>query len=250
MKECVTLEWGGRPLVFETGRMAKQADGAILAQYGETVVLVTVVASKNPREGADFFPLSVDYVEKTYAAGKIPGGFFKREGRPGTSEILSARFIDRTLRPLFPDGFFNEVQIIATVLSADVENDPDILAIVGASAALNVSNIPFTDPIGAVRIGLIDDELIVNPTHSQIQDSQMDLVVAATQEAIAMVEGEAKEVSEEKLIEALALAHAEIRKIVTCQQELAKIVGKQKNEVSANEKLNALVEEIKKVKAS
>lgn len=228
MKECVTLEWGGRPLVFETGRMAKQADGAILAQYGETVVLVTVVASKKPREGADFFPLSVDYMEKTYAAGKIPGGFFKREGRPGTREILSARFIDRTLRPLFPEGFLNEVQVIATVLSADEENDPDILAISAASAALEVSNIPFAGPIAGVKVGRINGEFVINPSPELSLESELEIVVAGSQNAIVMVEGSAENVSEKVLLDAIMFGHESIQDVIKIQKDLKSRVGKEK----------------------
>ena len=228
MKECVTLEWGGRPLVFETGRMAKQADGAILAQYGETVVLVTVVASKKPREGADFFPLSVDYMEKTYAAGKIPGGFFKREGRPGTREILSARFIDRTLRPLFPNGYLNEVQIIATVLSADEENDPDILAISAASAALEISKIPFAGPIAGVKVGRINGEFVINPSAEMSLESELEIVVAGSQDAIVMVEGSAENVSEKVLLDAIMFGHESIQGVINIQKDLKSRVGKEK----------------------
>jgi len=228
MKECVTLEWGGRPLVFETGRMAKQADGAILAQYGETVVLVTVVASKKPREGADFFPLSVDYMEKTYAAGKIPGGFFKREGRPGTREILSARFIDRTLRPLFPNGYLNEVQIIATVLSADEENDPDILAISAASAALEISKIPFAGPIAGVKVGRINGEFVINPSAEMSLESELDIVVAGSQDAIVMVEGSAENVSEKVLLDAIMFGHESIQGVINIQKDLKSRAGKEK----------------------
>jgi len=228
MKECVTLEWGGRPLVFETGRMAKQADGAILAQYGETVVLVTVVASKKPREGADFFPLSVDYMEKTYAAGKIPGGFFKREGRPGTREILSARFIDRTLRPLFPNGYLNEVQIIATVLSADEENDPDILAISAASAALEISKIPFAGPIAGVKVGRINGEFVINPSAEMSLESELEIVVAGSQDAIVMVEGSAENVSEKVLLDAIMFGHESIQGVINIQKDLKSRAGKEK----------------------
>jgi len=228
MKERVTLEWGGRPLVLETGRMAKQADGAILAQYGETVVLVTVVASKKPREGADFFPLSVDYMEKTYAAGKIPGGFFKREGRPGTREILSARFIDRTLRPLFPEGFLNEVQVIATVLSADEENDPDILAISAASAALEISNIPFAGPIAGVKVGRVNGEFVINPSPEMSLESELDIVVAGSQDAIVMVEGSAENVSEKVLLDAIMFGHESIQGVIEIQKDLKSRVGKEK----------------------
>jgi len=164
MIKKVTCEWGGRAISIETGKIAKQTSGSVTVQYGDSIVLVTAVASKVPRENASFFPLTVDYQEMTYAAGKIPGGFFKREGRPSEREILTSRFIDRPLRPLFPDGFVNDVQIIATVLSADPENNPDILAIIGASAALTISDIPFRGPIAGVRVGRIDDRFIINPS--------------------------------------------------------------------------------------
>jgi len=228
MKESVDLTWGGRSLVFETGRMAKQADGAILARYGESVVLVTAVASDKPREGADFFPLSVDYIEKTYAAGKIPGGFFKREGRPGEREILSARFIDRTLRPLFPDNFFNEVQIIATVLSADEENDPDILAISAASAALEISKIPFIGPIAGVKVGRLNGEFVINPSIAMSQECDLDIVVAGSQDAIVMVEGSAKYVPEKVLLEAIMFGHQSIQDVIAMQKDLKTRVGKEK----------------------
>ncbi|HXF82001.1 MAG TPA: polyribonucleotide nucleotidyltransferase [bacterium] len=230
----VSVEVGGRALTFETGLLARQAGGAVLARYGETVVLVTATASDQPREGIDFFPLTCDFEEKMYAAGKIPGGFFKREGRPGERAIHSARLIDRPIRPLFPKGFRNDVQVIATVLSTDQENDPAVLAVNGASAALMLSNIPFEGPIGAVRIGLIGDRLVVNPTQTQLDaESMLDLIVAATEQAIVMVEAGAREVAEEKVLEALELAHAEIRAIIGAQRELAAAAGKPKMPVAA-----------------
>ncbi len=183
---------GGREFAIETGSVAKQADGAVLVSFGESVVLVTATASKTIREGIDFFPLVVDYQEMAYAAGKIPGGFFKREGRPSEKEILTARLIDRPLRPLFPKGFYNDVQIIATVLSADQENDPDVLAICGASAALEISNIPFHGPIAAVRVGRVNGQYICNPALSQLKESDMNLVVAGGRESVVMVEGGGK----------------------------------------------------------
>ena len=194
------LMWGGRRLVLETGRLARQADGAVLASYGETTVLCTVVAVKAAQAGQDFFPLTVNYQEKSFAAGKIPGGFFKREGRPSEKETLVSRLIDRPLRPLFAPGFVNETQVICTVLSHDLENDPDIVSLVGASAALTISGIPFFGPIGAARIGYVDGDYVLNPTAGQMPRSQLDLVVAGTAEGVLMVESEAKELPEEIML--------------------------------------------------
>src|SRR5216110_1110083 len=191
------LSWGGRRLVLETGKMARQADGAVLAQYGETSVLATVVAEKEARPGIDFFPLTVNYQEKTFAAGKIPGGFFKREGRPSEKETLTSRLIDRPIRPLFVPGFLNETQVICTVLSHDLENDPDIVAMVGASAALTISGIPFLGPIGGARVGFIDGQYVLNPRLDEMPRSQLDLILAGTGQGVLMVESEAKELSEE-----------------------------------------------------
>src|SRR5271169_5265602 len=191
------LNWGGRRLVLETGKIARQADGAVLATYGETTVLCTAVASKTSRPGQDFFPLTVNYQEKTFAAGKIPGGFFKREGRPSEKETLTSRLIDRPLRPLFAPGFLNETQIVCTVLSHDLENDPDIVALVGASAALTLSGIPFMGPIAGARVGYIDGQYVLNPKIDDLKNSVLDLVVAGTADAVLMVESEAKELSED-----------------------------------------------------
>ncbi len=193
--EIVTVDVGGRTMTLETGRLAKQASGAAVVTYGETVVLVTAVTAK-PREGIDFFPLTVDFVEKTSAAGKIPGGFFKREGRLADREILVSRFIDRAIRPLFPDGYRDETQITATVLSADGEHQPDLPAFLGASAALTLSEIPFLGPISAVRIGRFSGKLVVNPLHSELKESDLELVVAGSRQALVMVEGSAQEVPE------------------------------------------------------
>ncbi|MCX5686313.1 MAG: polyribonucleotide nucleotidyltransferase, partial [Candidatus Omnitrophica bacterium] len=198
---------GESNIIIETGRMAKQADGACTVQLGGTVVLVTVVCSGEPREGVDFFPLTCEYQEKTYAAGKIPGGFFKREGRPSEKEILTARLIDRPIRPLFPKGFINEVQIVAMVISSDSENDSDVLAMIGASAALTISDIPFNGPIGAVRIGRIDGKFIVNPTFEELETGDLDLVVAGTRSSVIMIESGSKELSEEVIADAVAFAH-------------------------------------------
>ena len=231
MKVTKSIELGGRTLSIETGRLAKQADGSALVQYGDTVILATVVASKDAAEERDFFPLSVEYREKTYAIGKIPGGFFKREGRPQEKEILSARLIDRPIRPLFPSAFTNEVQVIVTVLSSDKENDADVLGTIGTSAALSISDIPFDGPIAAVRVGRIDGKLVINPTFGELGDSDMNVVVAASQDAIAMVEGEAREISEADMVEALEFGHEAVRKIIAMQNELVAEVGKAKRPV-------------------
>lgn len=222
------IEIGGKKFSIETGRLAKQANGAVMVRYGDTMVLVTAVASAESKPDQDFFPLQVEYREKTSAAGKFPGGFIKREGRPTEKEILSSRLIDRPIRPLFPEHFKNETQIIAFVFSFDGENDADVLAAVGASAALTISDIPFDGPIAEVRVGRIDGKLIVNPTHEEIKNSDLELVVAGTADSIMMVEGESKEVSENELLDALKFAQSEIKKIVDLQLELKKEVGKQK----------------------
>ncbi len=224
-----TLE--GRDFFIETGTVAKQADGAVLVSFGESLVLVTATASKTIREGIDFFPLVVDYQEMAYAAGKIPGGFFKREGRPSEKEILTARLIDRPLRPLFPKGFFNDVQIIATVLSADQENDPDTLAICGASAALEISDIPFKGPVAGVRVGRVQGQWICNPTRSQLQGSDINLIVAGSREGVVMVEGGGQEISEDDLLEAIFFGHRSLQPILDLQEEL-----KQKRVQLENEK--------------
>jgi polyribonucleotide nucleotidyltransferase len=210
----------GRDFVLETGSVAKQADGAVLVSFGESMVLVTATASQTIREGIDFFPLVVDYQEMAYAAGKIPGGFFKREGRPSEKEILTARLIDRPLRPLFPKGFYNDVQIIATVLSADQENDPDVLAICGASAALEISNIPFQGPIAGVRVGRVGGRLVCNPTVSQLQQSDINLVVAGSRESVVMVEGGGRELSEDELLEAIYFGHRSLQAILDLQGQI------------------------------
>jgi polyribonucleotide nucleotidyltransferase len=225
--ETVALEIGGREMTIETGRLAKQAHGAALVTYGETVVLVTATHS-NPRPGIDFFPLVVDFVEKTSAAGKIPGGFFKREGRLSDREVLVSRFIDRSIRPLFADGYKDETQIIATVLSADGENSPDVAAFVGASTALTLSEIPFLGPIGAVRVGRVDGRFVINPLVEELAESDMNLIVAGSRSALVMVEGGANEVPEPEMLEALKLAHGEILRTIDVQEDLAKRVGKSK----------------------
>jgi polyribonucleotide nucleotidyltransferase len=229
------IEIAGKKISIETGRMAKQADGAVVVRCGDTMVLVTVVSSKEASTKSDFFPLTVEYREKFYAAGKIPGGFFKREGKPREKEILTSRIIDRPIRPLFPKGFFYEVQIIATVISADSQNDPDLLALIGASAALEISDIPFDGPIAAVRIGRIDGKFIVNPTMEEVSLSDANITVAGTKEAVAMIEGETKIVSEEELIKAISLAHENIKKICTFISDLKKEVGRPKRVVFLRE---------------
>jgi polyribonucleotide nucleotidyltransferase len=230
------LEIGGRTLTVETGHVAQQASGAVTVRMGETMLLVTAVMAAAPREGIDFFPLTCDYEEKLYAAGKIPGGFIRREGRPSEQAILNSRLIDRPVRPLFPKDFRNDVQVIATVLSVDQDSDPAILAINGASIALSISSIPFQGPIGAVRMGLLDDQLVVNPPVTRMDESKLDLVVAGTREAIIMVEAGAKEVPEEMIVEALRLAHREIVRLCELQDSFASEVGKPKVEVPESPK--------------
>jgi polyribonucleotide nucleotidyltransferase len=221
------IMWGGRKLSFETGRIARQADGAVLVQYGESSVLATVVAARAPRAGIDFFPLTCDYVERTYAAGKIPGGFFKREGRPTEKETLTSRLIDRPIRPLFVDGFRNETQVICTVLSHDMENDPDIVALIAASAALTISGIPFMGPIGGCRVGYKNGEYVLNPLIDDIKDGQLDLVVAGTHDAVLMVESEAKELSEEVMLGAVMFGHREMQAVIGAIIDLAEKAAKE-----------------------
>ena len=216
-----SVEIGGKLFTIETGRFAKQANGAVMVTYGETMVLVTAVASEQAKEDQDFFPLQVEYREKTSAAGKFPGGFIKREGRPTEKEILTSRLIDRPIRPLFPSEFLNETQVVASVYSFDNENDADVLAACGASAALSISNIPFNGPVAEVRVGLFHDELVVNPTHQQVEESDLELVVAGTADSIMMVEGEGKEVGEEMMLKAIQFAHNEIKKLVQLQKDFA-----------------------------
>ncbi|RUM87518.1 MAG: polyribonucleotide nucleotidyltransferase [Thermovibrio sp.] len=242
----VAIEVGGRPLRFQTGKVAKQADGAVIVSQGETMVLVTAVMSDEPREEVDFFPLLVEYRERAYAAGKIPGGFIKREGKPTDEEILKARVTDRSIRPIFPKGFRNDVEVIAFVISADQENDPSVLAINGASAALHISRIPFEKPVGAVRIARIDGELKINPSYEEQQRADINLVVSGTEDAVVMVEGGAKEVPEEEVLDAILLAHEEIKKIVKAQEELRNLAGKPKYEFIAPSLDEETKEKIKK----
>ncbi len=215
------LEWGGRKLVLETGKIARQADGAVMARYGDTIVLCTAVGVKTAKPGQDFFPLTVNYQEKAFAAGKIPGGFFKREGRPSEDEVLTSRLIDRPLRPLFPDNFKNEVQVIATVLSHDLENDPDIVSMIGCSAALTLSGIPFFGPVGAARVGYKDGQYLLNPTAEQMKDSELDLVVAGTSEGVLMVESEAHELPEDVMLGAVTFGHHAFQPVIEAIIELA-----------------------------
>lgn len=220
-----------RPLIIEYGHVAKQANAAVLVRYGETVVLVTATMAKQPREGIDFFPLLVDYEERLYAVGKIPGGFIKREGRPPESAVLAARMIDRPIRPLFPEGFRNDVQVVATVLSVEPDNDPSIVAMIGASAALHISEIPFAEPIGGVKVGKINDRLIINPTVAQMEKSSLNLTVAGTKDAIMMVEAGANEMSEDEILEAIFFGHETIKEIVALIEKIRADVGKPKVEV-------------------
>jgi polyribonucleotide nucleotidyltransferase len=227
------IKLGDRELSVETGRVAKQAHGSVIVRYGDTMVLVAAVGAGAPREGIDFFPLTVEYREHNYAAGRIPGNYFRREGRPGEKEVLTARMIDRPCRPLFTEGYRNETQVIASVISADDENDPDVLAITGASLALYLSDIPFPNPIAGVRVGLVDGRYVINPTYDEVRESRLNLVVAGTEEAIVMVEAGAKEVSEEIMVEALMLAHKEINRLCRWQKELYKALDIQKRPVDA-----------------
>src|SRR5436190_1721972 len=236
-KHSVEIDWGGRPLKLETGKVARQADGAVVATYGETVVLATVVAAKTPREGVDFLPLTVDYQEKTYAAGRIPGGYFKREGRPTEKETLVSRLIDRPIRPLFVKGFKHETQVVITVLQHDLENDPDVVAMVAASAALTLSGVPFMGPIGAARVGFIDGEYVLNPTLDQVtsEDNRMDLVVAGTNDAVMMVESEIKELTEDQVLGGVMFAHRGFQPVIEAIIELAEHAAKEPFDFTADD---------------
>jgi polyribonucleotide nucleotidyltransferase len=226
MSHDMQIDIQGQPFSIETGKVAKQADGSVVVRFGDTMVLATVVAAKTAKESQDFFPLSVDYRERAYAGGRIPGGYFKREGAPAKKEILTCRLIDRPIRPLFPEGFRNEVQVICLVISGDTSNDPDVLAMNGASAALCLSGIPFSGPVGAVRVGLVDGQFVANPTTAQQQASQLELVVAATEEGVLMVEAGAREVSEDQMLEAIAFGHEQCKRLARMQKELAAKAGK------------------------
>jgi len=234
------IEWGGRTLSFETGRVARQADGAVLVQYGETVVLAVVVADKAPKPGLDFFPLTVNYSEKYYAAGKIPGGFFKREARPTEKETLTSRLIDRPIRPLFPKGFKNETQVQVTVLSHDLENDPDTVAMIGASAALTISGIPFMGPIAGARVGYADGEYILNPTLEELETSELDLSMAGTRDAVLMVESEASELSEDVMLGAVMFGHDHCAPVIDAIIDLAEQCAKEPWELTVDEGAPAL----------
>src|SRR5499427_5076501 len=223
-----TIALGHRSISIETGKLAKQADGAVIVRSGDTMGIVTACHAANPRVGIDFLPLTVDYREYTYASGRIPGGFFKREGKPAEKEVLTSRLIDRPIRPLFPNGWRYETQIVALLISADAENDSDVLAITGASAALSLSSIPFEKTVAGVRVGLVDGQYVINPTYAERKQSKIDLVVAGTADAIMMVEAGAKEATEEEMVGALDAAHQAIKKIAAAIDELKAIVGKTK----------------------
>src|SRR4249920_3048332 len=229
----VELDWGGRKLVLETGKIARQAHGAVVATYGESKVLATVVAAKQPKEGIDFLPLTCNYFEKFYAAGRIPGGYFKREGRPTEKETLVSRLIDRPVRPLFADGWRCDTQVIVTVLSHDLENDPDILAMVAASAALTLSGAPFMGPVGAARVGFINNEYVLNPQIDEMSESNLDLVVAGTQDAVLMVESEAKELTEEVMLGAVMFGHRHFQPVIAAIIQLAEKAAKEPRELAA-----------------
>jgi polyribonucleotide nucleotidyltransferase len=239
------MELGGRTLTLETGELAQQANGSILVRYGGTAVLVTATMAKSPREGIDFFPLLCDYEERLYAVGKIPGGFIKREGRPSEMAILTARMMDRPLRPLFPEGFRNDVQVVATVLSVDQDNPSDISAVIGASAALTISDIPFAGPVGAVRMGLFGGKLVVNPSNNDLEKSDLNLVVAGTKDAILMVEAGANEIPEETMLEAIMTAHEAIKEIVAVQERMQAEIGRAKLEVTLYEVPADLADQVK-----
>src|SRR5437870_5082415 len=245
MSEKVTVEVGDKQIIIETGKLAKQADGAVTVQMGESIVLVAAVAATKAKEGQDFFPLTVDYREKAAAAGKFPGGYFKREGRPTEKEILTSRIIDRPIRPLFPKGWYNEVQVQCILLSADGENDPDILSVVGASAALMVSDIPWDGPLGAVRVGRVDGKFVANPTHAQMQDSDLDLVYVGNTSDVAMFEGSAKEISEADFNAALAFGQECCQPLIAAQKELAARAGKKKREITVNIVPDEILQEAK-----
>jgi polyribonucleotide nucleotidyltransferase len=244
MYRKLEIEFAGRSLSLETGRLAKQSHGAVLAQYGETIVLATVVSAYQSREKVDFLPLTVDYQERTFAAGKIPGGFFKREGRPSEKEILTARLIDRAMRPLFPKGFDQETQIIVTVLSADRDNDPDMLSLIATSAALEVSDIPYQGPVAAVRMGRVDGKLVVNPRFAEMETSDLSMVVAAKPDSIVMLEGGAQIVDEESVLEALFSAHEEMRPVFELQLELRRLAGKPKRQFKLKQYDQALLSSV------
>ncbi len=241
------MKFGREELVLETGKIAKQANGSVTVQYGGTVVLVTACMSKEPKEGRDFFPLTVEYQEKTYAAGRIPGGFFKREGRPSESEILTSRLIDRPIRPLFPKGFLNEVQVMAIVLSSDGENDPDVLAVIGASAALSISDIPFAGPLAACRVARVNNEFVLNPTYAELDSSDLDVIVASNGSGVAMLESKAKEVTEDVYLEAVKFGFENLKGIINLQEEFKRTYGKEKAEIECKKIDPALQQKIEEL---
>ena len=238
------IKLGDKELIIETGKVAKQADGAVVVRYGDTMILVTAVSARTAKEGLDFFPLTVEYRESSYSAGRIPGNYFRREGRPNEKEVLTCRLIDRPVRPLFPEGYRFETQIVGSVLSADLDNDPDVIAITGASCAMYLSDIPFVNPIAAVRIGLIDGKYLVNPTYDERRESQLNLIVAGTEEAIVMVEAQAQEVEEKIMLEALMLAHKEIKRLCLWQKELYKALDIKKRDVVTHSLDEAHIKEV------
>lgn len=245
--KIMKTQFGRNELILETGKMAKQANGSVTVQYGGTIVIVTACMSREPREGLGFFPLTVEYQEKTYAAGRIPGGFFKREGRPSESEILAARLIDRPIRPLFPKGFLNDVQVMAIVVSSDGENDPDTLALIGASAALSISDIPFAGPVACCRVGRVNNELIVNPTYAELEKADLDVIVAINAKGVVMLESKAKEVSEEEYLQAVKFGHEALQPIIRMQEDLKKQFGKPKAAVNCRKtppELKAKIEDL------
>src|SRR5438105_12275851 len=237
---------GGKQITFETGKLAKQAHGSTVVRQGDNVILATAVANAEPLEGIDFLPLTVDHREYTYAGGRIPGGFIKREGRPSEREILTSRQIDRPVRPLFPEGFKCETQVIAFVLSADTDNDPDVLGINGASCALTLSDIPFQGPIGAVRVGLVNGQFVINPTYTEMRDSLLNIMVVGTADGIVMIESGAKEVKEETVVDAIEFAHTEIKKICAAINQLREKAGKEKRKVTPPEFDQKYYDDLKK----
>jgi len=247
MVQNLKIDFGGRPFSIETGKVARQANGSVLVQYGDTVVLVTAVTAEKRREGIDFLPLTVNYLEMTYAAGRIPGGFFKREGRPSDRETLISRFIDRPLRPLFPKGFQDEIQIIATVLSADQDNDPSILGMIGASAALSLSDIPFNGPIAGAKVGRIDGEYVLNPTLDELEMSDIELFVAGSEDGIIMVEGSAKEVNEREILEAILFGHQSLKPVIDLQKQLRLTSGVAPKEFDLQKPEEAIYERVKTI---
>ena len=236
---------GDKEVIFETGKIARQATGSVMATCGETQVLATAVVGKAPGEHQDFFPLTVNYIEKTYATGKIPGGFFKREGRPTEKETLTSRLIDRPLRPLFNDDFLYEVQVICTVMSSNKDEDPDIVSFLAASAALAISGLPFNGPLGALRIGFIEGSYVINPKRSELEDSYLDMVIAGSDSAVIMVESEAKELSEDQMLGGILFAHQEMQPVIEAIKEMAKDVGKPPFEYKPKSLDNKLIENVK-----